>query len=77
MIVCSHGAHIALGGEQKMELRNIRIKKKIGLNKFARDIGVSPSYLSQLERGLKSNPSKETMEKIATALKKPVQEIFF
>lgn len=60
-----------------MELRNIRIKKKIGLNKFARDIGVSPSYLSQLERGLKSNPSKETMEKIATALKKPVQEIFF
>jgi transcriptional regulator with XRE-family HTH domain len=60
-----------------VELRKIREKKKIGLNELARTIGVSPSYLSQLERGIKSNPSKETMEKIAAALKKPVQEVFF
>lgn len=60
-----------------MNLRKIREQEKIGLNELARTVGISPSYLSQLERGSKSNPSREMMEKIAAALKKPVQEIFF
>lgn len=60
-----------------MKLRNTRERKRIGLNELARRVNMSPSYLSGLERGIKTNPSKETMTKIAAALNKPVQELFF
>jgi transcriptional regulator with XRE-family HTH domain len=60
-----------------MKLRERRMRKKFGLNAFAKAIHVSPSYLSQLERGNKTNPSKEMMDKIANALGGSVQDIFF
>jgi len=60
-----------------MGLREIREEEGLGLNELARLIDMSPSYLSQLERRGKSNPSKVMMEKIAAALKRPVEEVFF
>jgi len=65
------------GVKIKLKLRDIRIEKKMGLNELARLVNISPSYISELERGLKTNPSKETMRKIAEALEKPVYEVFF
>jgi transcriptional regulator with XRE-family HTH domain len=60
-----------------MNIRKVRLEKGIGLNELARQIEIEPSYLSQLERGEKKNPSKNIMEKISNALDKSVQELFF
>ena len=64
-------------GVTDMKLREIREEKNIGVNELGRLVGLSPSYISELERGLKTNPSKETMGKIALVLETPVDEIFF
>ena len=44
-----------------------REEKKISLVSFAREVGISPGYLSQLENGRKANPKLEVMLKIARA----------
>jgi transcriptional regulator with XRE-family HTH domain len=59
------------------KIRFYREQKGIGLNKFAEMAEVAPPYLSQLERGLKTNPSKEVMERISKELGKSVPEVFF
>jgi transcriptional regulator with XRE-family HTH domain len=45
-----------------------REDKKISLVDFAREIGISPAYLSQLENGRKENPKLEIMLSITQAL---------
>lgn len=60
-----------------MALRNIRKECKIGLNELAKIVNVSSAYLSELERGIRTNPSKEIMDKIAKALGKTVTEVFY
>lgn len=60
-----------------MKLRQLRENKNIGLNEFARLIGIAPSYLSALEQGKKNNPSKGIMDQIATALDSTVSEVFY
>ena len=45
-----------------------REEKKVSLVSFAREIGISPGYLSQLENGRKVNPKLEVMLKIKEAL---------
>ncbi|HEX2944735.1 MAG TPA: helix-turn-helix transcriptional regulator [Clostridia bacterium] len=45
-----------------------REEKNISLVDFAREIEISPGYLSQLENGRKVNPNLEVMLKIARAL---------
>lgn len=60
-----------------MKLREIREQKGIGLNKLAEDLEMSASYLSELERGIQKNPTKQVMEKIAIALNSTVPEIFY
>lgn len=60
-----------------IRLRELRIKKNIGLNELAKKARIAPSYLSALERGLKTNPSSKTMNKIAEALGATVPEIFY
>jgi len=54
-----------------MPLRNFqrtRTAKNITLNALGKLTGLSPSYLSALERGLKLNPSEDVKNKIAKAL---------
>lgn len=59
-----------------------KIKKERSLLGFsiyelAERTGLTPGYISNLERGERDNPSKDTMESIAKALNKTVSEIFF
>jgi XRE family transcriptional regulator, master regulator for biofilm formation len=59
-------------GDKDMEgirIRELRIKKGLSLNKLSKLTGISKSYLSFLERDIKSNPSLDILMKIAETLK--------
>jgi XRE family transcriptional regulator of biofilm formation len=49
-------------------IRELRLKKGISINKLSRMTGISKSYLSFLERDIKSNPSLEILKKIVESL---------
>ena len=49
-----------------------REKKGISKSQLAREIGVSPAYITKLENGEKTNPSLELKVKIANALEQPL-----
>ena len=53
--------------------------KELDLNFYdlAKSTGLTPSYICALANNKKKNPSKLTMESIATALNKTVTEVFF
>lgn len=53
-------------------IKRIRESKKIGVNELGRMTNINPSYISAIERGKKTNPSYEIIEKIAKALEVPV-----
>lgn len=57
-------------------IKKIRLNKNIGLNKTANLAGISGSYLSNIEKGLKENPSMEVLHKIANVLDVPVNAFF-
>ncbi|WP_423799534.1 helix-turn-helix domain-containing protein [Neobacillus sp. SAB-20_R2A] len=54
-------------------IRKLRMKKGISLNKLSKETGVSKSYLSFLERDIKSNPSLDILKKIAESLKVDIE----
>lgn len=60
-----------------MTLKNIRKNKGITLNELASATGLNAGYLCHIERGTRTNPSKDTMEKIASALGRTVSEVFY
>ncbi|WP_216829057.1 helix-turn-helix domain-containing protein [Alkalihalobacterium elongatum] len=49
-------------------IRELRKKKRMSLDRLSELSGVSKSYLSYLERGLQKNPSISVLEKISLAL---------
>ncbi|MFV5767252.1 helix-turn-helix domain-containing protein [Mammaliicoccus sciuri] len=49
-------------------IKNERKKLGISRRQFAITCGVSPSYLGEIERGEKKNPSVDTLEKIRKGL---------
>lgn len=49
-------------------IRSTRIKKNITQTKAAKMFGISLSYLSGIERGLRPAPANDVLEKIANAL---------
>lgn len=53
-------------------IEKIRKEKKIKLSALADIVGISPGYLSDLEKGNKKNPSIEKLQAIADALKVPL-----
>ena len=55
-------------------LRMLRIAKDLSITKLARQIGVSKSYISEIEKG-KKNPSYELCDKYASGLKIPVEKM--
>lgn len=57
-------------------LRKIRIKKNITQSEISKLTGISNVYLSNLEKGIKKNPSIKILEKIASALNVSVDEFF-
>lgn len=59
------------------QIKKIREEKGLTLIKLSGLAGVSVGYLCHLEKGSRSNPSIEVMERISKALNKSIAEIFF
>lgn len=57
-------------------IKRIRDSKGLGLNELARKSKISGSYLSNIEKGIKTNPSIDALEQIAKALDVEVDEFF-
>lgn len=55
-------------------LRKLRLEKGLSQEAFAFEVGIHRTYVSQLERGLKS-PSLKTIQKIATVLNITISEL--
>lgn len=58
-------------------IKKERLKLKFSIYDVAKKSGLTPGYISNLERGERNNPSKDVMEKIAESLDKTVAEIFY
>jgi transcriptional regulator with XRE-family HTH domain len=56
-------------------IRTLRMHRKISLRKFAEIVGISPSYLSMVERGETTLPTEDTIVKIAQALDYDTDEL--
>lgn len=59
------------------KIKIIREEKGMTLYQLARLSGISTGYLCHLEIGTRKNPSFEVMEKIAKALNRSINEVFF
>ncbi len=55
-------------------LRRLRLEKGLSQEAFAFEVGIHRTYVSQLERGLKS-PSLKTIQKITTVLDITLSEL--
>ncbi|MFQ9546424.1 MAG: helix-turn-helix domain-containing protein [Clostridium sp.] len=49
-------------------IRKIRLSKKFSMTKVSNLSGIPTSYISNIENGKRTNPSQETLEKLAKAL---------
>ena len=56
-------------------LRELRMDKDITLRKFAQDVGISPTYLSKVERGDFSPPTEDRIKDFAKALGQDPDEL--
>lgn len=56
--------------------RLLRIAKDLKIRELAEKMGISPSYISEVESG-KKKPSLEMIEKYSTALDIPKSVIFY
>ena len=56
-------------------IRNYRTQQKLSQERLAELCGCHPTYIGQLERGEK-NATIESIEKIASALKIPLSQLF-
>ena len=59
------------------KMKKFRKERGMTLEKLSLKTGISVGYLSHLERGTRENPTSIIMDKIAKALGKSVQEVFF
>lgn len=57
-------------------IKKIRKLKNLGLNELARKSHISGSYLSNLEKGIKDNPSIETLASLAKVLDVSIGELY-
>lgn len=58
-------------------IKYFRKKKGLLLKNIAEETSLAIGYISDLERDVRDNPSKEVMTKIAEALGETVQAVFF
>lgn len=56
-------------------LRRLRVEKGISQDDLALEAGVERAYVGHLERATR-NPTVDTLDKIATALGRPLRELF-
>ena len=50
------------------KIRELRVASDLSISELANRSGIAKSYLSYIERGLRTNPSIEVLEKLCTAL---------
>ena len=58
-------------------MRKIRLAEGLGLRETARAIGISATYLSMLERGLREEPGDQTLRRWADILQLHPDEMFW
>lgn len=58
------------------KLKGIRVSKGIKQGEFAKQLGITPQYLNNIEKG-KAEPKRDLMIKIAEGLGEDVKELFF
>lgn len=58
-------------------IKKYREEQKLSLYDLERETGLRASYICALEKGVKTNPSKDAMDRIAEALEVTVQNIFY
>jgi transcriptional regulator with XRE-family HTH domain len=58
-----------------LRIKKLRLSKDISQERLAEIMGISPKYLSNIERG-KENPTLDIFMKLANALKVEVSEVF-
>ena len=57
------------------KIRTLREAQQISLRKFAEKVGISPTYLSKVERDEFPPPGEETVKKFALALNQNPDEL--
>ncbi len=66
------------GGEARSfgeTVRRLREERKIGLRQFAKMLGVSPTYVSQIERGELPPPAEDKVKAMAKFLGQDADEL--
>lgn len=58
-------------------IKKIRESKNITIYKLAKMVGISRSYLIEIENNKKTNPSFEILKKIAKALEVDIKDLFY
>ena len=58
-------------------IKNVRKYNGISLNKLHEMTGISRAYLFDLENNRRTNPTTDTLQKIANALKVNVKKLFY
>ena len=61
----------------KNRIKELRKNQGLTLEELSNKTGASIGYLCHLEKGTRTNPSTQIMERIAKALGKTIAEIFF
>ncbi|GED15980.1 helix-turn-helix domain-containing protein [Aneurinibacillus migulanus] len=56
-------------------IKQLRTEQKVSLSELAERAGVAKSYLSAIERDIKTNPSIQFLEKIASVLHTSVENL--
>lgn len=56
-------------------IRTWREEREVGLHRFAKAVGVSPTFVSKMERGTGSLPGEETIRKMAAFFDKNPDEL--
>ena len=59
------------------QIQLLRIKQRLTITQLGEKTGISPAYLSQLERGKKNNPSLPNLTCLAKQFNVPVMLLFF
>lgn len=58
-----------------IRIKRLRQEKKLSQEALAEKVGISPKYISSIERG-KENPTLDILIKLAGALRVEVEEVF-
>jgi len=57
-----------------LKVKKVRLSKQMSQGDLAKKLGVGPSYVSQIERGMQ-NVSLKVIEKVARALNVPIDKL--